>query len=105
MNKYKNYRHGEIALIGIDKLPDGLELSKSKVIMVGSHNNSHIIDKGEIYLKKEGDFNFGYLVAKGTSILHPEHSPKVGDAKIKDGFYQLVKQNEFTPNGLVPIKD
>lgn len=101
----KNYRHGEIGLIGIKELPEGLEESKTKVLMVGSHNNSHTIDKGKIYLKKEDDFVFGYLVAKDTSLLHPEHSPKVGDAKIEDGVYKLIKQNEFTPDGLVPIID
>jgi len=100
------YRHGEIALVKVDSLPEGLELSKSKVIMVGSHNNSHTIDRGELYFKKEGDFSFGYLVAKNTSLLHPEHKEKNGKScRIEDGVYQLIKQNEFTPEGLVPIID
>lgn len=105
MVKQKGYRHGEIALVKVDKLPDDLELSGSKVLMVGSHNNSHSIDRGELYFKKEGDFGFGYLVAKNTSLLHPEHSPKVGKAKLEDGVYKLIKQSEFTPSGLVPIID
>ena len=100
----KNYRHGEVALIQIDKLPDNLEKSKSKVFMVGSHGHNHSIDRGEIYLKQDG-FTFGYLIAKNTSLLHPEHSPKTGDAKIEDGIYQMVKQLEYTPDGLVPIID
>jgi hypothetical protein len=82
-----------------------LKVSKSKTINVGSHNHAHIIDKGELYFKKESDFVFGYLVAKDTSLLHPEHSPKVGDAKLEDGIYQLVKQNEYTVDGLVPVVD
>ena len=100
----KNYRHGEVALIQIDKLPNNLEKAKTKVFMVGSHGHNHSIDKGDIYLKQDG-FTFGYLVAKNTSLLHPEHSPKVGDAKLEDGVYQMVKQQEYTPDGLVPVAD
>lgn len=99
------YRHGEILLVKTDKLPEGLEKSKTNIIMVGSHGNSHTIDNGDLYFKKENDFVFGYLVAKKTSLLHPEHSPKVGDAKIEDGVYQLIKQQEHTPDGLVPVID
>ena len=68
----KAYRHGEILLLKIDKLPEGLEESKTKTLMVGSHGNSHTIDMGKIYLKKEDEFNFGYLVAENTNLLHPE---------------------------------
>lgn len=103
--KHKAYRHGEICLVRIDNLPEGIEISNTKTLMVGSHGNSHTIENGDIYLKKDGDFTFGYLVAKDTSLLHPEHSPKVGEAKVEDGVYQLVKQNEFTPDGLIPVID
>lgn len=106
--KQKAYRHGEVLLVKVDKFPKDLEQSKqskSKVIMTGSHGNNHTIDNGKLYFKKNGDFEFGYLVAKNTSLLHPEHSPKVGKAKIKDGIYKLIKQNEYTPQGLIPVKD
>lgn len=105
--KQQAYRHGEIMLLKIDKLPKGLELSNTKTFMIGSHGNGHSIDTGKLYLLKPkgGDFSFGYLVAKETSLLHLEHSPKVGNAKIKDGIYKLIKQTEFTPEGLIPVLD
>jgi len=107
MNETKKqaYRHGEIVLLKVDKLPKGLELSKSKIIMKGSHGNNHEIDNGKLYFKKENDYVFGYLVAKNTNLLHPEHKDKSGKAKIKDGIYQLIKQQEYTPNGLIPVID
>lgn len=98
------YRHGEVLLLKIDKLPEGLTPSKEKVFMVGSHGNNHSFDNGIFYKKQEGTI-FGYLEAKNTSLLHPEHSPKVGDAKIQDGYYQLIKQQEYTPDGLIPVID
>lgn len=103
--KQKAYRHGEVLLVKIDKLPEGLVSSKEKIFMVGSHGNNHSIDKGILYFRKESEFAFGYLEAKSTSLLHPEHSPAKGKAKIEDGIYQLIKQQEHTPEGLVPVVD
>src|SRR5579885_3247052 len=106
MSKQKAYRHGEIVLLSVENLPEGLKASKSRTIMVGSHGNNHDIDRGVLYFKKEGDFVFGYLEAKNTSLLHPEHKEKNGKpCKIEDGFYQLIKQNEYTPQGLIPVID
>jgi hypothetical protein len=100
--KKQAYRHGEICLLQIDKLPKGLKQSKTNVLMNGSHFNSHTFDKGKIYLKSDGQ-TFGYFVAEKTKLFHPEHSPK--GCKIKDGIYQLIKQVEFTPDGFKPVID
>lgn len=102
--KQKAFRHGEILLLSIDKLPKGLKLSSSKTLMKGSHGHDHTFNTGKFYPKQDGT-TFGYLVAEGTSLLHEEHSPKVGQAKIPDGVYQLVKQQEYTPDGLIPVID
>jgi hypothetical protein len=105
MEKVKAYRHGEVLICKIVKLPKGLKASREKVFMVGSHGNNHSIDNGTLYFKQEGTFVFGYLKAKDTSLLHPEHKDKSGKAKIEDGVYELRKQQEHTPSGLVPIVD
>lgn len=97
------YRHGEILLLK-SKLPKGLKKSESKIIMTGSHGNNHSIDTGTLYFVDEGT-TFGYLVAKNTHLLHPEHTDSGKPCPIKDGTYQLIKQVEFTPDGLVPIID
>jgi hypothetical protein len=99
----KIYRHGEIGLVKISKLPKGLELAKTNILATGSHSNSHTFDKGRLYLKNVNDYVFGYFVAKDTKLFHPEHSPK--GCKVKDGIYELRKQQEFTPQGLVPVQD
>lgn len=104
-NKTKVFRHGEILFLLIDELPKGLKETKSKTFMTGSHGNSHTFDNGKLYLKQDGDFIFGYFFAKDTNLFHPEHSPKLGDAKLPDGIYELRKQNEHTPEGLTPVID
>lgn len=101
----KAFRHGEILFKLIDKLPKGLKETKSNVFATGSHGNSHTFDNGKLYLKQDGDYIFGYFVAKDTNLFHPEHSAKIGDAKLPDGIYELRKQNEHTPEGLVQVFD
>lgn len=94
-------RQGDLALVRISKLPVGLKETKTKVMVHGSHNHDHSIDKGKLYFKKVDDHVFGYLVAKDTTIDHPEH----GGMTLKNGVYELRKQTEFTPQGLVPVID
>jgi hypothetical protein len=100
----KAIRHGEICFIKIDKLPDGLKQSESKIIVQGSHGNSHSFNNGEFFSKKDGQFIIGYFVAKNTILLHVEHG-KNGMAKLPNGTYEIRKQVEHTPNGLKPIVD
>jgi len=109
-NKIKGYRHGEIAFVKIAKLPEGLAKSESKVIIEGSHKNSHSINQGEIYIIKVNEFVFGYLVAKNTKLLHLEHGKiikgqELREASIPNGVYELRKQQEFINNELKPVID
>ena len=105
MNKSKCYRHGEICFRIIDDPPKGLKLSNTNIIMNGSDGHNHSFNKGKLYLVNEENFVFGYFVAEDSSLLHLEHSPNVGDAKLPDGIYQLIKQREYLVDGLKPIVD
>ena len=105
-----NIRHGDLALIGIDKLPTGLTASDSKVLMTGSGGNDHIVEGGTFYPKKNGQV-IGYLVAdEGCRLLHPDHGKKVGNAKLRTvnlpaGIYSLSGQVEQTHEALKPVVD
>lgn len=101
--KTKAYRHGEMLLVKVTKIPE-LEESKTKVFSTGSHGNNHSISSGKLFfLEKQKGQVVGYLVAKNTKLIHPEHSPK--GCSIKDGKYEIRKQVEYTPSGLIPVID
>ena len=103
----KAYRHGEIAFLKIDKLPE-LEKSNQKEFLKGSHGNPHTFDNGTLYLKEKDDFIFGYFKAKNTTLKHPEHGKgkgKIKVAKLPDGIYQLRRQVEFVNDDLKPVID
>lgn len=105
----KAYRHGEIALVVIDELPREAKKTNRKVLIKGSHGNPHKIDKGTIYDYENGDgMTFGLLEAKNTTLLHPEHGEgegKLKEAKLPDGFYLLIKQQEIVNDEMKPVKD
>jgi len=100
--KTKCYRHGEVLLETIKKLPD-LKESKTDIIMKGSHQHNHTFKGGKLYLKEEGEYVFGYLEAKDTKLFHDEHSPE--GAKILNGIYRLRKQVEFVNGELKQVID
>ena len=104
MKKLKNYRHGDVSIIGIESLPKTLKASNDNVFMSkGSSGHDHTFTGGVFYPKVKGDNIVGYLVAKGTVLYHEEHSPK--GVKIQDGIYEIRKQNEFTHEGLREVVD
>lgn len=106
--KNKAIRHGEICFLKIEELPKGLEISKQKEIVKGSHSNSHSYDNGELYLKNVDQYIFGYFVAKDTTLFHPDHGTGKGNIKkasLQDGIYQLRKQQEFINSELKPVVD
>lgn len=106
-------RHWDVLLVRIDKLPEWLTKSNTKIFLAWKNNN-HEISKWEIYITKdvntlrENEFHYGYLVAKNTTLIHNEHSPMSDEnrnALIPDGVYELFKQKEQTPDGFKIILD
>lgn len=106
-----NIRHGDLALIQIDSLPEGLAETDSKVIMTGSHKNDHYFDNGKLYLKNINRFVFGYFVAfSNTKLFHIEHGKKVSNNPVREShvpqdIYELNKQHEDTNQGMKPVID
>lgn len=108
--KPKGYRHGDLAFIQIDKLPEGLKESKTNIILqTGSGGNPHSFKGGKFYPKQESDYIIGCLETKDTILYHPEHGDKkigaVKEAKIKDGIYEIRRQVEKTHEGMRPVVD
>lgn len=109
----KAIRHWDVALVQIDKLPEWLTKSNTRIFLAWKNNN-HEIDKWEIYLTRDhnalrdNEFLYGYLVAKNTTLIHNEHSPMSNEnrnALIEDWVYALYKQKESTNDGFQIVQD
>lgn len=112
MKKYnENIRHGDLVLVGVDKLPAGLKASKSNVLMTGSGGNDHVVKGGTVYPVEGKPFVIGYLVTNGRAkLLHPEHGTAVKgnglrSVTIPAGIYELRRQVEDTHQGMRPVVD
>lgn len=104
MTKLANWRHGDVALIGISKLPVSLKESNTNIFMSkGSGGHDHTFKGGKFYPKVKGNNVIGYIRAKDTVLYHEEHSPK--GVPIANGVYEIRKQNEFTHEGLREVID
>lgn len=106
----KIYRHGDLGLVEVEKLPDNLEKSDSKILMTGSGGHNHTFDHGEFYPHMNA-LVIGYLIASNrTRLYHPEHGIIIKDAdlreaKIQPGIYELRRQHEDTNDGMRPVED
>lgn len=106
----KNFRHGDMALIGVEKLPDGLTASTSKVLMKGSGGNDHAFTAGTFYPNEDGQ-TVGYFVAvEGTRLVHPDHGQIVEgqalrQAEIPAGVYEVRRQVEQTHDAMRFVED
>ena len=108
-----NWRHGDLCGVQIETLPKGLKASKINVLIArdqSSGGNEHTFKGGIFYHKQEGEYIIGYLKAKGTTLFHAEHGKVIKgktlrEAKIKDGIYELRRQNEHTHEGMRQVQD
>ncbi len=107
----KNYRHGDMSLIGIDKIPNDAKKNNTKTIMQGSGGNNHSFDNGTFYISGSNDiFVIGYLKAKNTKLFHIDHGKEIQgkalrEAVISDGCYEIRRQFEDTNEGMEPVID
>lgn len=110
-NKVKGIRHGDLAMILVDKLPEGLKAVKTDTLIeAGSGGNPHKFVGGTFYKSdKQDDFVIGYLKASKTKLYHAEHGVKktgsLKECSIPDGIYEIRKQNEITNAGMKPVVD
>lgn len=102
-------RQGDIGYIEIDKLPKGVDagFTEGTIFSGGSGGHNHDFKGGRFY-PMEDENTIGYLEAKGTTLLHPEHGEgktATKKGKIADGIYKVVRQVEQTHDGFKQVID
>ena len=105
----KAIRHGDLALVKVDKLPEGLTASTTRTLMQGVNKNNHDVHGGTVYLAEVDQFAFGYLVAgDNCTLIHPDHGAGKGPLKtatLPAGVYELRRQFEETHEAFKPVID
>jgi len=97
MEDEMQYRHGDILVERVDKLPKGAKIKKGNVIV--SSSNDHILEgKGKIY---ESDGNLYLKITGKANLNHSEH--KKIDLPV--GVYKVIRQIEFNGYDSVVVED
>ena len=89
----KMYRHGDIFLREVNKLPVGAKKKQGRVIAEGEATGHKHKVKGDATLyEKDGVL---YLAVEGETapLTHQEHKT----IEIPKGNYEIIQQQEYTP--------
>lgn len=105
---------GDVMFIRVDILPEGLAKLKSEngkfVVAHSETGHNHIIreDKGISFYANDNDKTFtAYLVVDNTKCLveHERSFDTHESIQIDNGIYKVVRQREYTPEGLRRAQD
>jgi len=90
------YRQGDLLFVKIDKIPrKGLVRIDDNIIVMGeATGHAHRLIGGELYKDwRRGEI---YIVVKTTAkVVHEEHAPII----LEKGFWRVIRQREYRPNG------
>jgi hypothetical protein len=103
------YRHGDLLIRGIEKLPEGLVKVKSNIVAEGEftgHNHTIVADKAVVLTDKTGKkyLDLSLLSGRSVTITHPEHKSIEIPCK---KYYEVIIEREFDPfeNKIRQVKD
>jgi hypothetical protein len=90
----KGYRQGDVRLVSIEKLPDGLK-EKDAVVAHSETGHHHVIEKGIVYTDVNG---MQYVqVEKEAILVHQKTQEAHEQIQIPKGIYKIMHQREFSP--------
>ncbi len=101
----ENYRHGDVILKRVEKIPSGatkLETKGNLVLAEGENTgHSHKFPSGVGHLFKYDNRLYLEITSKQAKINHEEHGP----GKVAPGCYEVLIQNEWQEDGWTKVID
>lgn len=97
------YRHGDVLVQRIEKLPEGVQRRQGTVLAYGElTGHSHrIADAGTVRLWSHRDETCVEVIADQALLVHDEHGP----IQLPRGVYRSWMQREYTPQAIVRVLD
>jgi hypothetical protein len=94
------YRQGDLLILQISSLPEGLTLRPHNVILAGeATGHSHRLLAGRVLQDAQGQLFLE--VSRATQVIHQEHRALT----LQPGCYQVIRQREYTPKGIREVRD
>ena len=96
----KMYRQGDLLFTAIPELPEDLIERAGKIIVEGEvTGHSHRLLEGRVLLDMQGTLFLEVL--QTTQVIHQEHYA----ITLEPGYYQIMRQREYTPGAIRGICD
>lgn len=97
------YRHGDLLITPIDKLPNGTKKtkkSKERILAYGEvTGHAHRLSAGTVTELRGVTY---FTTAVTTTLTHEEHGP----ITFEPGTYKVVHQREYSPEyGSIAVRD
>ena len=99
INMVKMYRHGDLLIKKVEKLDENLEVVENVLAYGEVTGHSHKIAGATVYQNKNG--NRFITVQEIASLTHEEHK----EIQLEKGTYAVIRQREYTPEGLRAVVD
>lgn len=106
----KLYRQGDVFIRRVDAIPEGLDTiarDNGRVVLAYGEvtGHAHVIVSDDVTmfgnLENEMDRRFLAVEADMAHVTHEEHST----IDIPRGYYEVIRQNEYTPEAIVRVAD
>ena len=91
--KPKLYRHGDLLIRQIDKIPESATQLSTNIIAHGENGNTHKIQGGSHQVYETPDKQILFEAKQDLTLKHQEHNM----LKISKGNYVVVHEREYNP--------
>ena len=101
--KQKPYRQGDVLILPVDSIPEGLKTTKRVTLALGEvTGHHHTIHNGAIgYADEEDQLAEYFEVFENALLTHQEHDA----ITFSPGKYRNVIQVQYTPEALIRVAD
>jgi hypothetical protein len=94
------FRQGDVLITRIARLPEGMNERQSKIILAGEGTrHAHRLLQGRVLEDERGALFLEVL--QHTHVVHEEHNPLT----LEPGYYQIIRQREYTPEAIRNVED
>jgi len=104
MKRNEMVRQGDLLIVKISKPEGELKKLAHRVLADGEiTGHQHKLTLGVLYKKNDWDSSLFFDIPKGqvSELEHPEHKTQV----FPSGFYEVIRQREYTERGIREIRD
>lgn len=104
MKKNEMVRQGDLLIVKVSKPEGELKKLDHRVLADGEiTGHKHQLTLGTLYRENGWSENLFFDIPKGqvSELKHPEHKTQV----FPSGFYEVIRQREYTEKGIRQIKD